>query len=104
MDGTRFDSISVDGLMDILMERYERNAGIQALQLEDCHNILEDDVESLREIVVDVDWDGIEQGFSDEYDSEERDYDSDGNTIDEFGDYDYDYDDYYHHPHQFWLN
>jgi len=98
MSGTQFECIPVDKLMDILMERYERNAEIQALQLEDCHNILEDDVERLREIVVDVDWDGIEQGFSDEYDSEERDYDSDGNTIDEFGDYDSDY----YHPFIGW--
>ena len=93
MNGTRFESISVDELMDILMERYERKAEIQALRLEDCHNIFKDDIEKLCEIVVDVDWDGLEQGL---YDSEEgRTYDSEGNIIDDFGDYDY-YDELYH--------
>jgi len=105
LDGTDFGEtnmmgpISVDTLMDCLMERYERNAAVHELHLDDCYNIEESDVEKLEEIVVDVIWDGIEQGHSTEYDSEEeREYDSDGNTIE-----DYDYDDYsfggYGHNH-----
>ncbi|KAF8809486.1 hypothetical protein BYT27DRAFT_7187793 [Phlegmacium glaucopus] len=96
MDGTDFDetslgSISIEKLMNCLMERYERNAEVQGLCLDDCYNITDIEVKALREIVVHVDWDGVEQGFSDEYDSEEeREYDSDGNIIDD----DYDEDDF----------
>ena len=68
MNGTCFESISIDELMDILMERYERKAEIQALRLEVCHNIFKNDVERLGEIVVDVEWDGLGQVL---YDSEE---------------------------------
>ena len=106
LDGTHFvetnvetrsmSMVSLDLLMDRLMERYERNAEIYELHLDDCYNISEEDVEKLEEIVVDVFWDGVEQGLSSEYDSEEeREYDSDGNTIDDL-DYDdlIDYDDY----------
>ncbi|KAF8806752.1 hypothetical protein BYT27DRAFT_7190405 [Phlegmacium glaucopus] len=86
----RLGSISVDKLMDCLMERYERNAEVQELCIDDCHNIRYPGVKSLGEIVVRVDWDRIMQGLSDEYDSEEeKDYDSDGNTIDD--DYDHDH-------------
>jgi len=98
LDGTDFSatspgSISVGMLMNCLMERYERNAEVQELCLEDCFNLTEIEVEGLRDIVVHVEWDEVEQGFSEEYDSEEgRDYDSDGNTIDD--DFDYDYDDF----------
>jgi hypothetical protein len=84
--------VSLDLLIDCLMERYERNAEIYELHLDDCYNIQEEDVEKLEEIVVDVFWDGMALGLSSEYDSEEeREYDSDGNAID---DLDYDYDDY----------
>ena len=93
MEGTDFDgtipgSISVDMLLDYLMERCERNTEVQVLRLDGCYYISSDDVERLKEIVVDVIWDGVEQ----DYDSEEdRDYDEDGNTVD---DLDYDYDDF----------
>jgi hypothetical protein len=73
-------SISVDMLLDCLMERCERKAEVQMLCLDDCYNIRSDDVERLKEIVVDVSWDGIEQEFSDE-DEDLNIYDSDGNTI-----------------------
>ena len=100
LDGTDFDgtisgSISVDMLLDCLMERYERNAEVRVLRLDDCYYISSDDVERLEEIVVDVIWDGVEQEVSTHYDSEEeRDYDEDGNTIDLDYDYYDDYDDY----------
>ena len=81
--GTGPSSISVDMLLDYLMERYERNAEVRVLCLGDCYYFSSDDVERLKEVVVDVIWDGIEQEFSDE----NRDYE---NTND---DLDYDYDD-----------
>ena len=87
--GKHFNSISVDTLMECLMERCERNAEVQELYLENCYNLSEDDVEGLREIVVNVERDGIEQAFYEP--EEERDYDSDGNIID----WDSDYNDYY---------
>ena len=53
--------------------------------------ISSDDVERLKEIVVDVIWDGVEQRVSEEDWEEGPNYsDDDGNIID---DWDYDYDD-----------
>ena len=40
------------------MERYERNAEVQVLRLEDCCSLLHDEVERIKEVVVDVIWDG----------------------------------------------
>ena len=83
--GTSPMALSVDMLLDCLMERYERNAEIQTLCLDDCSYMSSDDVERLEEIVVDVIWDGLEQGFS-EVDSEENDgegsEDSDDDDLD----------------------
>ena len=91
--GTNLGSISAVMLMDCLMERCERNAEVQELHLENCYNLFEDDVEGLREVVVNVDWDEVEQTFSES--EEEIYYDSDGNTIDDFASDDYyDYDDF----------
>ena len=84
--GSDMGTLSVDMLLDYLMERCERNAEVQVLRLGDCHYIMSKDVERLKEVVVDVIWDGIEQEDSEndyEYDEDDRDYDSDGNTIDE---------------------
>ena len=74
---TNKGSKSVDMLMDCLMERYERNAAIHELHLDDCYGIWDHEVEKLRE-VVDVIWDGRQQTLSmTEYDSEEgEDFDS----------------------------
>jgi hypothetical protein len=74
-----YTSISVDMLLDCLMERYERNAEIQMLCLENCFSILSEDVKRLEEIVVDVTWDGIEQEL--DVPDEDEEYDSDGNPI-----------------------
>ena len=72
VESTTFDreSISVDMLLDYLMERCERNAEVQVLRLKDCHCISSDDVQRLKEIVVDVIWVGVEQG-----ELEDTDYD-----------------------------
>ena len=56
-------STSVDLLLDCLIERCERNAGVQLLHLDDCYNFSSHDVERLREI--DVIWDGMERIGSD---------------------------------------
>ena len=55
-----WDDISFDTLLDCLMERCERNAEIQVLQLEGCSFYSESSykVERLKEVVVDVIWDG----------------------------------------------
>ena len=52
-------STSVDKLLDYLMERCERNAEVQVLHLVEC-DISSNIVERLKEVVVDVIWDGIE--------------------------------------------
>jgi hypothetical protein len=54
---------SVEMLLDCLMERCERNAEVRTLRLEDCSYLSSDDVKRLEEIVVDVIWDGVEQGM-----------------------------------------
>jgi len=64
--GGDLKSTSVDMLLDCLMERRERNAEVQELRLERCYYISSDDVERLKEIVVDVTWDGKELTY--EYD------------------------------------
>ena len=58
MVGTSYQSISVDTLLDCLMERYERNVEVQVLHLENCYNISSDEVDRLKEVVIDVIWDG----------------------------------------------
>jgi hypothetical protein len=52
---------SMDLVLDCCMERYERNAEIQVLRLAKCSGISSDVVERLKEIVVDVIWDGKEE-------------------------------------------
>ena len=79
--GTDPRSISVHMLLDCLMERCERKAGVRLLRLQECYNIHSDDVERLEEVV------GIVS-------EEEKDYDSDGNTIDSESDDLEDYDDF----------
>ena len=55
-----FKFFMVDMLLDCLMERYERNAEVQVLRLNNCYDISSNDVERLKEVVVDVIWDGLE--------------------------------------------
>ena len=52
------------------MERCERKAEVQELNLDHCYNISPDDVERLKKIVVDVIWNGVErvQGWDDDSD------------------------------------
>ena len=67
--------VSVEKLLDYLKKRREGKAGVQVLLLDDCHYISSGDVERLKEIVVDVIWDGVEQEDS-ESESEEETEDS----------------------------
>ena len=60
LEGTIFfKTTPVDMLLDYFKERCERNAEIQVLYLVECLYISSDDLERLKEIVLDVIWDGI---------------------------------------------
>jgi hypothetical protein len=67
------EGISLIKLRDCLMTRCEYKAEIHELRLDDCSYVLYDDIELLKEVVVDVEWDGIEQGFTDD-EADEDDY------------------------------
>ena len=70
------EPILVNMLLDILMERLERNAPIEVLRMDKSYNISPDDVERLEEYV-----DFEVELVSTLSDSEEDgDYDSDGNS------------------------
>ena len=56
-----FSVAFVDTLLDCLMERCDRNAEVQELHLDGSCNVTPDEVERLKEIVVDVIWDGPEK-------------------------------------------
>ena len=60
LEGIGFYKTLVDMLLDCLMERYERNAEVQLLRLDDCSDISSVEVERLKKVVVDVIWDGLE--------------------------------------------
>ena len=59
--GTGPGSISVDMLLDCLVKRCERNAVVEVLCL-DCHYISSDELGRLKEIVVNVIWNGARLG------------------------------------------
>ena len=63
LQSLKFDRLSFDlvVVLDCLMERYERGAELRKLILQNCYCVDEDEVRSLREIVDDVEWDGIVQ-------------------------------------------
>ncbi|KAF9525855.1 hypothetical protein CPB83DRAFT_795637 [Crepidotus variabilis] len=60
----RVDHITVDSLMDCLMERSEYGAPIQKLFIYHSWEIYPRDIEMLEEIVVDVAWDGYEEEYA----------------------------------------
>ena len=80
-----FATRPIDILLDYLKERCERNAEIQTLRLNNCTNISFDDVERLKEFVVDVIW-NVEERDSSEEDLEG----DDGEGNDDLGDDDSD--------------
>jgi len=48
-------------LIDCLISRYELGGEVRELHLADCSCLYEDKVQSLKEIVVNVQWDSVEQ-------------------------------------------
>ncbi|EGN96756.1 hypothetical protein SERLA73DRAFT_161770 [Serpula lacrymans var. lacrymans S7.3] len=74
LEGVDFEDGSslLDDLLDCMMDRAERRAEIRNLSIQDCRHIYSDDVERLEEVVVDVVWDGIEQGYEDEEEEEDE--------------------------------
>ncbi|EDR14559.1 uncharacterized protein LACBIDRAFT_305269 [Laccaria bicolor S238N-H82] len=80
----------LEDLKDCLMERCWRKPAVRDLVLSRCHRLTRKHVEELREIVVDVTWDGLVTGFVDVHDSE----DDHGDDIDD--DMDDSDDDQYH--------
>ncbi|KAL1747601.1 hypothetical protein HDZ31DRAFT_61078 [Schizophyllum fasciatum] len=58
-------------LLDCLMWRQECRAPVTELKLLDCRYIDYDAVARLDEVVVEVDWDGLVQGYSDDEEEEE---------------------------------
>jgi len=81
-------SAPFDDLQNCIKERFERKAEIQELRLRECSHLYEGKVEELKEIVPNIDWDEVEQGFSD--DESVYGYDDMGGYI--FGGYNYEED------------
>ncbi|KIK61738.1 hypothetical protein GYMLUDRAFT_243417 [Collybiopsis luxurians FD-317 M1] len=73
----------LDPLKDCLTMRYEFRSEVNKLVLERCTHLTSDDVLELEDIVVDVDWDGLESGFS-ETEDEDMDDDFDDDPMDYF--------------------
>jgi hypothetical protein len=67
-----------EDLLDCLMDRCERKVEIRELHLVECSRISEAQVADLRELVVDVVWDGIEQSPEDEDEDSFDSYESIG--------------------------
>jgi F-box-like len=65
-----------DDLLEGLMDRSEREADVRELHLVECSRISEVEVALLREVVVDVVWDGIEQSVMEDEEEEEDESDS----------------------------
>ena len=61
-----FEARTCDMLLDCLMERCERKAEVRMLHMSYCHCVTSDDVKRLKEVVVDVIWDGIDQELEEE--------------------------------------
>jgi hypothetical protein len=81
MDETKFrisfGDGTLDDLMDMLMGRSERRVEVRELHLSNCVRLYEPDVELLKELVVDVFWDGViedEYSDDDEYSEEHLEY------------------------------
>ncbi|RDB20806.1 hypothetical protein Hypma_012032 [Hypsizygus marmoreus] len=72
-------------LKDCLMERCDRKAEIQELTFRMCSHLDHDDISSLDDIIANVDWDGIEQGFTDEDDDYGYEHALDELDADDYG-------------------
>ena len=65
LENTYFFAEWLERQLDCLMERCESKAEVLVLHLNDCYCVLSGDVKKLKEVVVDLIWDGIEQGLLD---------------------------------------
>ncbi|KAL1734006.1 hypothetical protein EV714DRAFT_269277 [Schizophyllum commune] len=61
----------LEQLLDCLMWRQECRAPVTELRLQECRYIDDDAIARLEEVVVEVDWDGLVQGYSDDEDEDE---------------------------------
>ena len=68
IEDTNFDYAMLKDLKDCLMERYERKAEVRELTLSRCRHLTTELVDVLRDIVVDVIWDGWKTDSEDDYD------------------------------------
>jgi len=57
-----FRDLNLEEVLNFFMERYERGAGLQKLCIRKCFDIGEVNLQLLREIVPDVEWDGVIAG------------------------------------------
>ncbi|PPR06645.1 hypothetical protein CVT26_001187 [Gymnopilus dilepis] len=85
------NDLTFEMLQDCLMWRYECGAEIRELKLTECSRLEWDSVELLREIVVNVDWDEIESGFTESECEDDAIWDAD--SYDDYGAGYYDTDD-----------
>ncbi|KDR80739.1 hypothetical protein GALMADRAFT_222340 [Galerina marginata CBS 339.88] len=69
--------LTIEALQDCLIWRYECGVEILDLKIEDCYGITETNVFLLEDIVVNLEWDGVELELSDEEDNGDEDEDSD---------------------------
>ncbi|KAJ7043642.1 hypothetical protein C8F04DRAFT_1072825 [Mycena alexandri] len=70
LEGTDFSEPALDTFEETLMERCERKQDLWSLTLADCSMLESDDVLRLEEIVPEVIWDEIEQGYTEEEDED----------------------------------
>ncbi|KAJ7247647.1 hypothetical protein B0H12DRAFT_1220298 [Mycena haematopus] len=66
LEDTDFSDPALDTLETALMERCERKQELWALTLYECTHLASDDVTRLQNVVAEVQWDGLEQGFSED--------------------------------------
>ena len=70
VDFTVDGGIDADWMRNQLLERYERGSEVRELCFRNCSRLRADDIELLGEFVNDVEWDGHEQGFSEDEEDE----------------------------------
>ncbi|KAF7308766.1 F-box domain-containing protein [Mycena kentingensis (nom. inval.)] len=97
-DGTNFDEASLEMFQTVLMARCERRQELWTLKLTNCTHLSCGDVDDLGTIVVDVEWDGVEE-FTDSEDDLDMELDYDMYDDDLYSDDD----DFMWGHHPFWL-
>ncbi|KAF9530412.1 hypothetical protein CPB83DRAFT_905358 [Crepidotus variabilis] len=93
------DYITLDDLVDCLIQRFEHGVPIQKLAIFESFDIYDDDIGLLEEVVVDVEWDEVTMECEEEG---EDDYDEDRYDLDYDSDQDYEDDDFGYHSFSFY--